>query len=620
MKKLVSMMMVAAAALALAGCGGTGSGPLTGGQSSQGGAPPTPTTYQMSMLANVPQLSSNNATPVTITALVRDQNNNVVSGVPVAFQASSGALTVTKGTTDTNGTATATLGTAGDPTDRDITVSGTAGATTAKVAVSVVGTKLSITGPTSLVSGHTGTYTVALVDSGGTGISGVSVAVTSAKDNTISPGTITTDSTGQASFTVTGVNGGDDTLTASAEGLQATYSVSVSNDSFSFTGPAANTNVPLGKSQAVTIVWTSSGTAQSGQIVNFAATRGQLSATQATTGVDGSATVNISSTTAGPSVISATANGVSAQLIINFISTTPNAIDLQSSPGTIPTQGQSTITATVRDANNNLVEGQTVDFTITQDSTGGTLSIGSAVTNAQGQASTVYTASSVTSATNGVVIQGSVQGTSVTGQTTLTVGGETVFLSLGTGNAINTVGNTQYSLPYTVQAIDSAGNGVKGVTVTFAVTSLGYIKGAWSWNGANYVMSSTLPAAPYPYDYVLAGFDGCATEDVNSNGILDTGEDYNGNGKLDPGLVVSTDVGQATTDASGTAAVNLIYPKDHAGYVAVRLTATATVQGTQSTTSADFWLPAAAVDLKTQGEEPGPTSPYGIATDCRTAN
>ena len=53
--------------------------------------------------------------------------------------------------------------------------------------------------------------------------------------------------------------------------------------------------------------------------------------------------------------------------------------------------------------------------------------------NAQGQASTVYTASNTTSAEDGVTISATVQGTPVTGNASLTVGGSTLFLSLGTG-------------------------------------------------------------------------------------------------------------------------------------------------------------------------------------------
>jgi hypothetical protein len=315
---------------------------------------------------------------------------------------------------------------------------------------------------------------------------------------------------------------------------------------------------------------------------------------------------------------------VTAQTSIEFIATTPTAVAVQASPATIAPQGQSTITATVRDANNNLVEGHVVNFTITQDSTGGSLSVASANTNVQGQASTVYTASTATSASNGVVVSATVAGTTVTSTTSLTVGGQSVFLSLGTGNVVgqgpNT--NTQYSYPFSVQAIDSAGAGVNNVTVTFTVTSLGYAKGTQSYNTPpgewqpNYSTSAADPDA-----FNLSGFSGCLSEDVAGNGILTPAEDYNGNGKLDPGLVVSTDVASATTANGGTASVNLIYPKDHANWVAVKLTATATVSGNQSSTSTSFLLKGLASDYTSATvAPPGELSPYGSATTCRDPN
>lgn len=622
MKKLISMMMVAAATLALASCGGgTGSGPLTGGGGGGTGTPPPPTQYNLTVLTSSPQMPSDGSKSPTITALVRDTNNNVVSGVPVSFQASSGALAVTTGTTGSDGTATATLSTAGDPTNRDVKVTADAGASTASVDVSVIGTKLSLSGPTSLVIGSQGSYDISLTDSGSNGISGQTVTVASAKDNTINPATLTTDASGHASFTVTAVNSGTDTLTASAGQLQATQDVAVSSDSFTFTSPQANQIIDLGSSVTVQVVWTSGGVAQTNKPVQFSATRGTLTATSGTTDGNGSASVSISSTEAGPSVITATSSGVSAQVIVDFVATAAAKMSVQASPANVPTQGQSTITATVRDTNNNLVEGQTVDFQL-QDSTGGTLSVGSAKTNVQGQATTVYTASTTSSATNGVVVVGTVQGTPATGQATLTVGGQTVFLSLGTGNTIAALNSTQYEMPYSVQAIDSSGNGVNGVTVSFTVDSLGYLKGKRVWNTNTWTTVGSTAASDADL-YLLAGVDGCLSEDLNQNGILDTNpnEDYNGNGKLDPGLVVSSDVSSAVTANGGTAAVNLIYPKDHAYWVAVRLTATATVNGTQSSTSQDFWLPGLAADFDSQNiQPPGPSSPYGQGTTCLDKN
>ncbi len=580
----------------------------------------------ITVTTSTPQIPSDGSKSATITAFVRNASNQFVSGVAVNFVPTSGGLVVTQGTTNASGMATATLSAAGDPTNRTITVTASAGTSTASVPVSVIGTSLTLTGPASLVQGSQGTYTTALTDSGGNGIPNETVTLASAKGNTLTPPTLVTDSTGQKTFNYTAVNGGTDTLTASTLGLQATQSVTVSTQNFAFTAPAANVQVPIGTAVTVTVAWTASGVAQSGQTVSFSATRGTLSAATATTNSSGNASVTLSSTTSGPSVISATGNGVTAQVTVDFIATTPAAIAVQASPSTIATQGQSTITATVRDSNNNLVQGQAVNFTITQDSTGGALSVASATTNAQGQASTVYTATTTTSASNGVIVSASVPGTAVTGTATLTVGGQTVFLSLGTGNTIiGTLSTTQYELPYSVQAVDAAGNGVNNATVTFTVTSLSYVKGLRYWNGTSWATQSNTSANdPDNYSAVgvtLAGIPSCKSEDVNNNGVLDPGEDYNVNGKLDPGLVVSTDVGTAVTANGGTAAVNLIYPRDHAYYVAVKLTATATVTGTQSSTSAVFWLPGLASDFDTQTTAPpGPTSPYGTASTCANPN
>ena len=71
------------------------------------------------------------------------------------------------------------------------------------------------------------------------------------------------------------------------------------------------------------------------------------------------------------------------------------------------------MTATVRDAANNFVKNQTVNFVLT-DVSGGSLSVAQAVTNSQGQAKTFYNASNATSAANGVRVDATVQGTAVT--------------------------------------------------------------------------------------------------------------------------------------------------------------------------------------------------------------
>jgi hypothetical protein len=579
--------------------------------------PVVATTETLTLATSAPQIPSDGSKAATITALLKDANNNVLPNVAVQFTASSGGLTVTQSTTNQNGQASATLNAGGDPTNRVITVNASGGtATMVSLPVSVTGTTLALTGPSNAVLGTTGTYAIQLTDAGGNGISNVTVTLASKAGNTLSSPTATTNFAGQASVQVTATQAGNDTLSAMALGMSAVQAIAVSSQNFTISAPAANTKIPLGNVVTVTATWTVNGTAQVGQTVNFSATRGTLSAASAVTNASGNASVTISSTTSGPAVLSATGTGVTAQQNVDFIATVPASVKVQATPATVAVQGQSTILAVVRDAQNNLVEGQTVDFNLT-DTTGGQLSVASAVTDDQGRAQTVYTASSTTSAANGVSIQATVQGTAVSGTTTLTVGGQTVFLSLGTGNTIAAESAAQYAQPWAVQALDAQGNAVNNVTITLAVQSLEYRKGALAFCSPpgvwDYADSCAPPQAPATTT--------CPSEDLNNNGILDPGEDFNNNGKLDPGNVAAVSPPSGQTSVDGSLVVNVVYPKDHAKWVRVRLIATATVQGTQSSTSADFWLEGLAADYSSQTiGPPGEVSPYGVANSCANPN
>jgi hypothetical protein len=625
------------------------------------------TQQTITLLTSSPQIPSDDSKPTTITAIVQGANNQLLAGVPVSFQATSGAIAavqttagagasphVPAGTTDANGQAQATLTTPGNPTNRTITVTAVVGtgATTATIAITVVGTTLTVTGPTSLILGSAGPFNVSLTDSGSNGIVGQVVSIASANGNTVSAPTVTTDASGHATFKVTAATAGNDTVSATALGLTGTQALAVSSQNFAFTTPTANSTVPISTAQNVTLVWTNAGAAVVNQPVTFSTTRGvfagNLATTTVTTGPTGAATVSLSATTAGPATVSAAATGVSAQLALIFVATTPAAINVQASPATIPTQGQSTISAVVRDAQNNLVQGQTVDFQLT-DKTGGAISAATAVTDVQGQAQTVYTATTTASTSNGVQVTATVQGTAIPpGTANLTVGGQTVFLSLGTGSiVVPNATDTQFSVPYVIQALDSGGNAVPGVKVTLTVHSLppsslapnsgspayttdsahyAYAKGQWfptggtpAWVQANAVVPVVPATVPATYTYTPIIH--CLNEDVNGTGIFDASEDLNLNGRLDPGDVAAVTPGTVTTDSTGTANVNVTYPEDHALWVQVKLTATATVNGTQSTTSAVFPLPMEASKLTTPTvDPPGRFSPYGISNSCSNPN
>ncbi|HUO68544.1 MAG TPA: Ig-like domain-containing protein, partial [Gammaproteobacteria bacterium] len=90
----LKLWLLAAATLALMACSGSDNTivapPGTNGGAGSGSA------ATLTLLTSSPQIPSDGSASATITALVRDASNNVVSGQSVAFTASSGALVVSQ--------------------------------------------------------------------------------------------------------------------------------------------------------------------------------------------------------------------------------------------------------------------------------------------------------------------------------------------------------------------------------------------------------------------------------------------------------------------------------------------------------------------------------------------
>ena len=126
--------------------GGSGGGTNTGST--------TPSASDLTLLASSPSLDSAAAgadQAVTITAIVRDSDNNAVSGDTVSFSASSGLVQpVNGGQTQSNGSATAALTTGGNPANLTITVTASAGSKSDTLQIPVTGTSIAIDGPNAV--------------------------------------------------------------------------------------------------------------------------------------------------------------------------------------------------------------------------------------------------------------------------------------------------------------------------------------------------------------------------------------------------------------------------------------------------------------------------------------
>ena len=625
-------------ALFLVACGGDdGSTPLAGapdgggannsggdsGDGSTGGDPTGQTVSTIDVLTSTPQIGTAGLDQAEISALVRGSGGVTLEGVDVTFSAdNNGTLNVTQGTTNASGIATATVSSQSGRNNRTIQVTAEAAEVSTSTNIDVIGTTLSLTGASSIPLNERTTYTAALRDSDGRPISGELISVESLNNNAVTPDSGTTNSAGELTFDFEAATSGTDTLTARAYSgeslISAAQTITISPDTFIFTTPAEGAEFQLEPTtETVTIRWEQNGTpVPDGIQIQFSTTRGALMpANGLVTTSGGEASVTISSDTAGPSLIEATPlnGGPSVKRNIEFVAAIPSKMRLQADRTQLAPRETTTITATVQDTNDNLVKNAVVNFNLV-DSTNGNLSDTTATTNSQGQAKITYTAGGTSSNTNGVVITASTSGIETT--ETLTIGGQALRISLGTGNELFDVSPTTYQQPWTVIVTDSSGNAQANKTVQLSVTPTRYVKGIYDAPD----VAGGEPENQWQYEPAQV----CTSEDINRNGSLDTGEDANNNGNLEPDASASTPI-EVQTNAEGIADFNLTYLKSQCSWIEVELRAVTTVSGTESDTRQTFRLSCAASDLfydqqNPQTPAPGTSSPYGVASDCANPN
>ena len=162
---------------------------------------------------------------------------------------------------------------------------------------------------------------------------------------------------------------------------------------------------------------------------------------------------------------------------------------------------------------------------------------------------------------------------------------------------------------------DATGAPAVGKAVTVSVWPEEYLKGSLAWDAAAKLW--TYAGAPTR----------CPNEDLNRDGFLNAGEDTNGNGTLEPGLPVtvigptSGSSATLTTDSTGSATFKLQYGENFVPWVATRITARASVGGTESSAGMNYFLGGASEDFTNEKVAPaGVVSPYGTGTACTDPN
>lgn len=590
-----------------------------------GGGETGVTISSVRVLADRTQLGSGASEAIQLSALVRDANNVLLADIPVVFSADSGELEIVSSNTEQDGVAKAKLTSQIDKSIRDIRVSARVGGVEDVIMIRVVGTTLEVVAPSAVVLGDQVTLSFSLQDSAGQGIANQQLQVTSALGNALSQTNPTTGNNGQVSIQYNAAMSGDDTVTVTALGLSQTFAISVKADSFVFL-PVNELQVPeieLNQPESLRLEWLTDGIPNANSPVLFSTTRGQIAETaaglataqvvaQTTTGTDGRAEVFVQSAFAGLSTISARGgdNEVNTQRLVEFIAINPSKVEVQAFPAQVIPGESSAIRAIVRDANNNPVKNQLVAFSL-ENSAGGSISSGTAITNSQGVATTSFTADLNTGAgveqRNLVVNASLVNNSSIADTTDISVGGRTLFFRFGTGNTVESPSPSLYRKEFSIIVTDASGNPVTNQPLNLAVVSLGYRKGYW-------VKSPPPPESFKIWATVTTA--SCVTEDVNFNGIMDSGEDFNGDNQLTPGNL-ATVPRTVTSNNEGIAVFNVTYPRDVAPWLDVRLQVSGFAAGTENISYREYTLPVAAADVTQENIAP-PDNPFGVVANCAT--
>ena len=444
---------------------------------------------QITAAVNPTNVRADGSSTTTATATVKDgsASHNLVGGTEVTFT-TSGDATFPAGNTCITGSTGSGLGVcsvvirSSSTADKGETVTatdgtGTTGSNTATFTEAGAPSTVTVgLNPDTVVANGTDTSsaTATVKDSNSTPVPGELVKFTSSGDVTFSnSGTCTTDSTGSCSATITA------SKTAGAETITATTTNSKTGTATLTENPGTAASVVLGlspnslpadgasQSTATVTVKDANNNPLSSAVVGFT-TSGDVtfSNTSCNTNSVGTCSVTITaSTTSGNETITAAtaANNKTGTATLTETAVQPATVAVTLNPSSIAADGTSTstATATVKDANNNLVAGTPVSF-----ATGGDVSFpgGSTCTTAANGTCSVTIQASTTADTETITATATKNGTQ--GTAMLTETGPVALVSLGlVPSSIPADGASTSTATATVK--DATGNLVPGATVTF---------------------------------------------------------------------------------------------------------------------------------------------------------
>lgn len=634
--KLAQTLTPIALAIALSACGGGSSGADFGSNSNSN----TTTTVTeevedtvddgvdnssvqdnaayLEVQASSKQLFSSGSSPVILSAVVKDVDNNVINDANVSFSVDNRATLDNDINEGSIVTKKLTTGFGDDSKEnRTLTIVAKSGDLTETLEVDVVGTTLSLQGPENTAVNEPVDFFVKLADSDGNGLDRQLVSVVSEKGYPItSESGLETDSNGDLVLSYTALGFGSDKLTVEALGASSSQDIDVSSQNFVM--DASSDEIMVNTDGTISINWKVNDVPQAGKKVFVRATRGLTDVTEVITDSNGVATFTISSETAGKTVISAeTEDGLITKIEKEFVAITPHYLSSVVSPSVISLFEKSTVITTVRDIDDNPVKNQRVIYVL-KDTVGGEINNSVATTDSYGRAEINYTAGPTSSGLEGVVIDTYLESnTALTQTVTLTVGGDAHRLVVGMDNDVEEVDNVFYKATVGVIVTDSAGGPLANQEVDFSLVPTHYIKGFIEPRYEDtYDVDSGLTFLSFTGWTYSSSSVVCPSEDLDNDSQKDDGEDINNNGILDP-TNTATITGEGITDSQGKVTVDVIYPKSQAWWTTLQLKATAKVAGSEFVETSSVRLPVAETEVNDLIDQPvNQFSPFGLASDC----
>ena len=378
-------------------------------------------------LTLAPKTASNPVgTQHTVTATVTDAYGNPTPGITVRFSVSGANSATGTDVTDANGKAifsyigthagTDTITAYADTNNNNVKDAGEPSDTASKTWTPGPPATVVLAPPSATNTvGTPHTVTATVRDAFFNPVPNVMVRFTVTGANPLG-GVCTTSTNGQCSFTYTGTHAGTDTISAfadtNANGIQDPSEPFGEASKIWTPGPPAKLTLApktatntVGTTHAVTATVTDSyGNPTPGITVQFSVSGANPATGSSVTGADGKATFTYPGTHAGTDTISAFAdtNHNTAQDVgepgdtatKTWTAGPPVTLVLTPTTATNLVGTTHCVTATVKDRFGNPISGVTVRFSVpTSVATHASLSSGSAVTNAQGQATFCYSAS-----------------------------------------------------------------------------------------------------------------------------------------------------------------------------------------------------------------------------------